>query len=95
MRQNRATELEAAQGEIVQIRTDAGLLAVDVKKQQAELNDLHLKLAAATAAAETADARTVEIERRAADLRTRCGQRTERSTVANTQDSERAAAIQG
>jgi colicin import membrane protein len=64
-----AAELEAAQGEIAQIRTDAGLLAVDVKEQQAELNELNLKLTAATAATETADARTVEIERRAADLR--------------------------
>ena len=64
-----AAELETAQSEIVQIRTDAGLLAVDVKKQQAELDELNLKLAAATAAAEKADARTVEIERRAADLR--------------------------
>jgi len=64
-----AAELEAAQGEIAQIRTDAGLLAVDVKERQAELSELKLKLTAATAATETADARTVEIERRAADLR--------------------------
>jgi colicin import membrane protein len=53
--------------EVVQQASSAAL--VDVKERQAELNELKLKLTAATAATETADARTVEIERRAADLR--------------------------
>lgn len=65
-----AVEREADQAVFRQISVDAELLAVDVKKRQAELDELNLKLAAAAAATETAEARTVEIERRATELRT-------------------------
>lgn len=65
-----AAELNAAQGEITKMRVDAGLLAASVEDRLVELGELKLKLAAATAATETADARAVEIERRATELRT-------------------------
>ena len=65
-----ATELEAAKAAIVQLQTDAGHAAAEKVRLDGALDDARRELAAAKAAAERFEARSIEIERRASELRT-------------------------
>ena len=65
-----AIELEAAKAAIVQLQTDAGHAAADKARLGGALDDARRELAAAKGAAERVEARGIEIERRASELRT-------------------------
>lgn len=65
-----AVELETARDEIGRLTTAADHDATDRQRLETELTDTRRDLMAATASTERAEARTVEIERRANELRT-------------------------
>jgi DNA repair exonuclease SbcCD ATPase subunit len=66
----KAAELEAAQAAIVQLQTDAGHAAADRVRLDDALDAARGDLAAAKEATERFEARVIEIERRASELRT-------------------------
>jgi colicin import membrane protein len=68
--ETQAVELEAAQVGIAQLKADAEHAATDKARLDTELADSRRQLASALAAAERTEARAIEIERRAAELRT-------------------------
>ena len=65
-----ATELEAAKAAIVQLQTESGHAAADKARLDGALDDACREFAAAKGAAERFEARAIEIERRASELRT-------------------------
>ena len=65
-----ATELEAAQVEIAQLKASGLQVAAELVRLADELESTRRERLAAQAATERAEARSVEIERRATDLRT-------------------------
>ena len=66
----KAAELEAVQAIIVQLQTESGHIAADRARLDEALHDAHRDLATAKGAAEFVEARAIEIEHRASELRT-------------------------
>ena len=68
--EGKAAELEAVQAAIAQLKIESGHIASDRARLDGALHDAHRELATAKGAAERFEARAIEIEHRAAELRT-------------------------